>query len=373
MSYIDRHAALFEGINIHPCGPCICFCDRSGKSSQDTLQPPITGMHRFCLKHDNPYRAIQIIGRCLADVWFDLTMEQMEAVVQRVARIEGEMLNVTFNSIGSLVKDNQSGAIRVGHMAKNRCYSALEKDNSGPWSSSRDFLKTLALSEISFMRDQSDSWLTRRKGFSPDEDANDTLRYMSTWYTLLCRAIDSLNFEAFDPPSCPVILRHDDLNLSNILVAYDDPARVVGIVDWEGARCIPLWTHMIGDNFLEPNDLKRHSPEALTHLRSIRHAIHVEMQPALSLMDQPLAQALEWICEILTWPSTLRPISDLDSCIQFASEACSADEIAAFGEIVEFVSQSRCVLSTGDLILILIAGYSDACEEDSIVPPFSAA
>ena len=90
-------------------------------------------------------------------------------------------------------------------------------------------------------------------------------------------------------------------------------------------------------------------------------------------MDQPLAQALEWICEILTWPSTLRPISDLDSCIQFASEACSADEIAAFGEIVEFVSQSRCVLSTGDLILILIAGYSDACEEDSIVPPFSAA
>ncbi|ETW83351.1 hypothetical protein HETIRDRAFT_106900 [Heterobasidion irregulare TC 32-1] len=61
----------------------------------------------------------------------------------------------------------------------------------------------------------------------------------------------------------------------------------------------------------------------------------------LSLIDQPLAQALEWICEILTWPSTLRPISDLDSYVRFASEVCSADEIAAFREIAEFVPQSR--------------------------------
>ena len=101
---------------------------------------------------------------------------------------------------------------------------------------------------------------------------------------------------------------------------------------------------MIGDNFLEPNDLKRHSPDALTHLRSIRNAIHVEMQPALSLMDQPFAQALKTICEILTWTSTRRLLSELDLCIQIAIETCPPDQATAFREIAEFVSKSRCVL-----------------------------
>lgn len=90
------------------------------------------------------------------------------------------------------------------------------------------------------MQNEPDLWLTTRKNFLPNEDANDSLRYISTWYTLLCKAIDSLNFDAFDLPSCPVVLRHDDLNLGNILVAWDDPTYVVGIVDWEGSRCVPL-------------------------------------------------------------------------------------------------------------------------------------
>ena len=268
-------------------------------------------------------------------------MKQMETVVLEVARIEGQILNATVNSIGCLLTDDQTDAVRVGHMTLGGNYSPIGKDDNGPWSSSRDFLKALALSQIAFMQNEPDSWLTMRKNFHPDEDANDSLRYISTWYTLLCKAIDSLNFDAFDPPSYPVDLRHDDLNLGNILVAWDDPTHVVGIVDWEGSRCVPLWAHMIGDHFLEPNDLKRYSRDVRNHLRSIRSAIHVEMQPALSLLDQPFALALKGICEILNWTSTRRPISDFDSCIQLASETCPPDQATAFREIAGFVSKSR--------------------------------
>ena len=36
------------------------------------------------------------------------------------------------------------------------------------------------------------------------------------------------------------VLFHEDIRTNNILVAYYDHTRVVGIVDWEGARVLPM-------------------------------------------------------------------------------------------------------------------------------------
>jgi hypothetical protein len=34
-------------------------------------------------------------------------------------------------------------------------------------------------------------------------------------------------------------ISHPDLTINNILVSYDDPTHIVGIIDWEGTRIQP--------------------------------------------------------------------------------------------------------------------------------------
>lgn len=59
-------------------------------------------------------------------------MKQMETVVLEVARIEGQILNATVNSIGCLPTDDQTGTVRVRHMTLGRNYSPIGKDDNGP-------------------------------------------------------------------------------------------------------------------------------------------------------------------------------------------------------------------------------------------------
>jgi hypothetical protein len=58
-------------------------------------------------------------------------------------------------------------------------------------------------------------------------------------------SIDNVRFlDKIDSSMAHLLLFHEDIctNLNNImiLVAYDDRTRVVGIVDWEGARVLPI-------------------------------------------------------------------------------------------------------------------------------------
>ncbi|HEV7737819.1 MAG TPA: hypothetical protein VGO47_10675 [Chlamydiales bacterium] len=57
----------------------------------------------------------------------------------------------------------------------------------------------------------------------------------STFYTLLAEAIEKLKF-ADETPS---VLYNPDF--TDVLVSYEDPSRIVGIVDWEGTCLLPMW------------------------------------------------------------------------------------------------------------------------------------
>jgi len=42
-------------------------------------------------------------------------------------------------------------------------------------------------------------------------------------------------------------ISHPDLTKNNILVSYEDPTRIVGLVDWEGTRILPWVSARLGD------------------------------------------------------------------------------------------------------------------------------
>ncbi len=39
----------------------------------------------------------------------------------------------------------------------------------------------------------------------------------------------------------PIVLYHTDFSMQNIIVRSDDPTVIAGIIDWEGARTVPMW------------------------------------------------------------------------------------------------------------------------------------
>lgn len=84
-----------------------------------------------------------------------------------------------------------------------------------------------------------------------------------------------------------IVLRHVDMSRSNIMVAYDDPGRVVGIVDWEGANVTPLWTCFKADYLLADLEGLGVTEEEVETLCQIRSEIHVAMQPELPRLVSP--------------------------------------------------------------------------------------
>ena len=67
------------------------------------------------------------------------------------------------------------------------------------------------------------------------------------------RIIDNAQFlDKVDPSIAHFVLFHEDIRTNNILVAYEDHTRVVGIIDWEGARVVPMWSCVNESQVAEP-------------------------------------------------------------------------------------------------------------------------
>ncbi|HEV7736387.1 MAG TPA: hypothetical protein VGO47_03310 [Chlamydiales bacterium] len=105
------------------------------------------------------------------------------------------------------------------------------------------------------------------------------MAFFQTFYTLLAEAIEKLKFadEAFS------VLYNSDF--TDVLVSYEDPSRIVGIVDWEGTCLFPMWyggvlfNHKILHGFFRDESmiekwtkfrysmLKAHGVPSLDHLK----------------------------------------------------------------------------------------------------------
>lgn len=79
--------------------------------------------------------------------------------------------------------------------------------------------------------------------------------YLRTAYRLLLKCttacLDDPAFAVLSDPSSPhFTIHHPDISVLNIMIAYDDTTRVTGIIDWEGAAVLPIWSHPTGQRLL---------------------------------------------------------------------------------------------------------------------------
>lgn len=160
-----------------------------------------------------------------------MSSDQRKTVYSSVADIWSQLLSLRFQSIGSLTFTK--GQITVGPVAllpSSRLgdVSPPLQHKCGPFSDTAQWLRALAHSDLSYVN----------------------TRYPMTKQDLINVDNALLIIEKNSPffTNCPdnillssISLRPVDLCPYNILVSFDDPTKIVGVIDWEGTVTNPIW------------------------------------------------------------------------------------------------------------------------------------
>ena len=283
----------------------------------------------------------QLLGQRLDFIWYDdLTPDQRVIIMKQVSSFEGELFKTRFPLIGSIYGDSQTG-FRVGRLGPSvvRGHELSNVNDRGPWTSVRAYLRWYVSAERTWLDEFTKDYTVLRRRICPDEDTNAHISYFKSLCDILGRIIDNAQFlDKIDPSIAHFVLFHEDIRTNNILVGYDDPARVVGIIDWEGARVVPMWSC-----FQETQVAERLSTtsEQYMPLRELRRQIMFDMEPGLSQVDNEVGLALHRLHKLVSFPlSSRNSISTLnDHLLVLCSQRPLGED--AFIELAEFVAAQR--------------------------------
>ncbi|KAK0229362.1 hypothetical protein EDD85DRAFT_852823 [Armillaria nabsnona] len=161
-----------------------------------------------------------------------LTDDQWEALCTSVADIWSQLLRLRFKSIGSIYQQQSEFESRyfIGPMTyipHSGSLASPEASTSGPFSSAREWLVALVKGNLS-------PTLVRLPDF--DHEAAQKWREIAIDIVQKSSLLDS---ESLDREQ--IVLAHMDYSLQNILVDRNDPTHDIAVVDWEGARTVPMW------------------------------------------------------------------------------------------------------------------------------------
>jgi hypothetical protein len=284
----------------------------------------------------------QLLGQRLDDLWyFHLTPDQRVIIMNQVSSFEGELFKTRFSLIGSIYGDPQTGfrvgrlgpSVRTGHNLSNL-------NDRGPWTSIRAYLRWYVTAERTWLAECTDEYMLVRRRICPDEDPNVHILYFKSLCDILGRIIDNAQFlDKIDPSIAHFVLFHEDIRTNNILVAYDDPTRVVGIIDWEGARVLPMWSCFNQSQVAEP---EFPLSEQYLPLRELRKQIMFDMEPGLSQVHNEVGLALYRLHHLVSFPlSESHSVSTLNDYLhdEFCCQRPLGEE--AFKELAEFVAAQR--------------------------------
>ena len=256
--------------------------------------------------------------------------------MKQVSTFEGELFKTRFPLIGSICGDSQTG-FQVGCLGpsiRHRDFSNL--NDRGPWTSVRAYLRWYVTAERAWLDGFTEDFTVMRRRICPDEDPNTSILYFKSLCDILGRIIDKAQFfDKIDPSIAHFVLYHEDIRTNNILVGYDDPTRVVGIVDWEGARVLPMWSCFTKES--EVAEPERATSEQYLPLREMRKQIMFDMEPGLSQVDKEVGLALHNLYTIISWPLSVCSVSTLND---YFHALCSQKPLGedAFIELAEFVA-----------------------------------
>ncbi|PBK73399.1 hypothetical protein ARMSODRAFT_907624 [Armillaria solidipes] len=166
-------------------------------------------------------------GDNLSTVWRGLNAKQREQVCLAIADVWVEIINVTFESIGSIY-EKENGEFHIGPMTRlasnrNTSISPPKLEKCGPFSTAKNWLLATARRDLDF-------------GEKPQDNAAQKKCFIDSAVT---------NIQNHDFPGrledLPIVLEHIDFAPRNILVSRTDPTKIVTVVDWEAARAVPMW------------------------------------------------------------------------------------------------------------------------------------
>ncbi|KIJ57076.1 hypothetical protein M422DRAFT_23190 [Sphaerobolus stellatus SS14] len=187
----------------------------------------------------------RIIGQHVSPMATKFSEEEQERFFKQVIYIEKQLLELSLPSIGSLMDDPVTGKCVVGALASLPLvpyYDAGVK--LGPWHSSEDLLKGYARHQYEFIVNHTIQWEEERleNAFTNGDGNNPPLfSFFETFYRLYMEGVQQLHFDK----EVPFVLHELDLN--DFLVAYDDPTRIVGVVDWQSTYALPMWYIVFND------------------------------------------------------------------------------------------------------------------------------
>ncbi|EPQ52154.1 kinase-like protein [Gloeophyllum trabeum ATCC 11539] len=170
-----------------------------------------------------------INGLSLYHLWPDMSCDSRRAVAHSLANVFHQLLALRFNNIGSL-QENEGGEISVGPMTfmpSNNTHHTAPPDSTkcGPFVSIKQWILALATGDLDFETSDTDTSEGSERRAAVVQDIQATTVF------------DDESLQDF----CAIALEHVDLKLNNILVDPNDHTAIVGVIDWEGARTVPLF------------------------------------------------------------------------------------------------------------------------------------
>lgn len=130
---------------------------------------------------------------------------------------------------------DENGEFKVGPYIPLWHAWGTEDPERGPWETPRETIHAFAGREIRLLTQAPEKFLERVNS-DPDQDAPINIQHFIAHYKLLQRLSTRV------PPCSQFALLHMDLDSPNILMDYNDPLRIVAIIDWDVARTVPVWS-----------------------------------------------------------------------------------------------------------------------------------
>lgn len=177
--------------------------------------------------------------------WRTLTISQKMALVQQVAEFQAQIFRCEFSEIGTLIvgEDESNQEERPGEVISNMFFWGSHFDydiGRGPFRSSHNWLAAY----VEFIIQGQIEALGEAEDEEDEEDVNFAMALARRLSSLLPKIFPTLE-------SLPerMVIWHDDLSLSNILV--DDEGEITAVIDWECVSVMPRWLATQMPRFLE--------------------------------------------------------------------------------------------------------------------------
>ncbi|EGP88766.1 uncharacterized protein MYCGRDRAFT_38168 [Zymoseptoria tritici IPO323] len=185
-------------------------------------------------------------GRCLADVWFELSDSQRVKVLGEIVDLEVKLFNIDFPAYGSIYQnaDLPDGFDRVQIGQREGKFCVGPDVSLKHWFGTRSYLDfrrgPTAEKEVMWLRTHG------RPRLPFDREFREMFDYQKTDPKEHLQALEAyLEVAPYIVPSEKwlhrPILRHPDLTPNNIFV--DEDYRITGIIDWQHASVLSLFLH----------------------------------------------------------------------------------------------------------------------------------